>query len=145
MDEDSTTQESQSQRMLGLGLTLSDDSSKHDRKGHLGLMGKKRYAMQSQDAEQIALVMLKSQKVIFTTAKKLFGAVAIELQAKNLAFQLQYMVKDSCVGVAKNSYVAKDNCALQVKRKKKIILFCVHVASKNICDIFLVKYIILLQ
>ena len=36
MDEDSTTQEPQSQRMLGLGLTLSDDSSKHDRKGHLG-------------------------------------------------------------------------------------------------------------
>ena len=44
MDEDSTTQEPQSQRMLGLGLTLSDDSSKH-REGHLGLMGKKRYAM----------------------------------------------------------------------------------------------------
>ena len=29
------------------------------------------------------------------------------------------MVKDSCVGVAKDSYVAKDNCALEVKGKKK--------------------------
>ena len=39
------------------------------------------------------------------------------------------MVKDSCVGVAKDSYVAKDNCVLEVKSKKKIILFYVHIAS----------------
>lgn len=54
------------------------------------------------------------------------------------------MVKDSCVGVAQDSYVAKDNCALEVKGKKKnIILFCDHIACQNICDIFLVECIIL--
>ena len=38
------------------------------------------------------------------------------------------MVKDSCVGVAQDSYVAKDNRALEVKSSKKnIILFCVHI------------------
>ena len=55
------------------------------------------------------------------------------------------MVKDSCVGVAQDSYVAKDNCALEVKGKKKnIILFCVYIVGQTICDIFLIKYIILL-
>ena len=38
------------------------------------------------------------------------------------------MVKDSCVGVAQDSYVAKDNCALEVKGKKKyyfiLYLYC---------------------
>ena len=46
------------------------------------------------------------------------------------------MVKDSCVGVAQDSYVAKDNCALEVKGKKKILFYFVFILLVRLFLIF---------